>query len=123
MVHYRILAFVWLIFGVAGSVLSAVECSQLLRQGDALSSGAVVSTLIVLVFCAFSATTGFRLLRPKRWAQVVISILASLLILYCLLFLAMVGLRFGVIALGASVLGLILGCYSLVVVLILKPHE
>lgn len=122
MVNYRILAFAWLVFGFGGSLLTGLECWRLFREGDAVSGGPVLSTLIGLAFCALSAATGFRLLQPKRWSRIVTAVLASLLIFYCLTFLAMVGLRFGLLAFFASLVGLILGFYSLVVIWVLKPR-
>lgn len=123
MVRYRIVAFTWFVLGVAGFLLSAVECLRLLHQGEPFSSGSVVSTLIGLVFCIFSATAGLGLLRSKRWTRAFVTVLAALLIFYCLIFLLMIGLRFGVVATGACLLGLTIGCYTLLVIWILKPPQ
>ena len=123
MAHYRIISSVWMLFGVAGFILSAVECIRLLRLGDSLNSGAVLSTFIGVGFCALASMTAIGLFRARAWARIVASIIAVLLGLYCLSFLAMVGTRFGAIAYAASWLGVAFVAYTFTVIWILRPHD
>jgi hypothetical protein len=92
-------------------------------MGNALTGGDVVSTFIGSGFCAFAAATAVGLFRARRWARIVVSIVAVLLGLYCLSFLAMVGLDFGVLAYTTSWLGVAFVAYTLTVIWIFRPHE
>jgi hypothetical protein len=110
-------------FGLVGFVWSIVECVRLLRLGDPLTGGGVISTFIGMGFCILAATTAMGLFRANRWARVVASIIAVLLGLYCLSFLAMVGTEFGVIAYAASWIGVAFVAYTFTVIWILRPHD
>jgi hypothetical protein len=123
MTHYRIIGSVWLLFGVIGLALSLIECLRLLHMGVSLTDGAVVSTFIGSGFCAFAAATSVGLFRAKRWARIVVSIVAVLLCLYCLSFIAMVALEFGVLTYTAAWLGVAFAAYTLTVIWIFRPHE
>jgi multisubunit Na+/H+ antiporter MnhG subunit len=123
MAHYRIIGSVWLLFGVSGLALSAIECVRLLGMGDRLTDGATVSTFIGSGFCVLAATASVSLLRGRSWARVVFAIIAVLLGLYCLSFLAMVGLEFGVLCYVLCWLGVAFVAYTLTVVIRCRPHE
>jgi hypothetical protein len=116
MTHYRIIGSIWLLFGVIGLVLCFIECLRLLLMGESLTGGDVVSTLIGSGFCALAVATSMGLFRARGWARIVVSIVAVLLALYCLSFLVMVGLEFGVLAYISSWLGVAFVAYTLVVI-------
>lgn len=123
MAHYRIISSVWMLFGVVGFIFSAIECIRLLRLGDPLTDGAVLSTFIGVGFCAFAAITAIGLFRASGWARVVGSVLATLLGLYCLSFIAMVGTEFGGIAYAASWLGVAFVVYTFAVIWKIRSHD
>jgi hypothetical protein len=123
MTHYRIIGSIWLLFGISGLALSAIECARLLRVGDLLTDGATVSTFIGSGFCALAAAASVGLLRAKRWARIVFAIIAVLFGLYCLSFLAMVGLEFGAVTYALFWLGVAFVAYTLIVVTSCRPDE
>ena len=123
MTHYRVISSVWMLFGVVGFIFSAVECIRLLWLGDSLTGGAVLSTFIGVGFCALASMTAIGLFRARGWARIVVSIIAVLLGLYCLSFLAMVGTGFGAIAYAANWLGVAFVAYTFTVIWILRPHD
>ena len=121
MTHYLIAGSIWLIFGVIGFTLSTVECVRLLRTGAPLTGGDVLSTLIVAGFCAVAASTSVGLVRARSWARVQFAIMAALLGLYCLSFLAMA--EFPAFFNALAWIGLGVVAYTLTVILICRPHE
>ena len=123
MSHYRIIASIWFLFGVVGLAFNAIECVRLMRFGDPLNGGGIFSTSIGLAFCLLAAATAIGLFRARDWARTVVSTVTVLLGLYCLSFIAMVGLEFGAIAYAASWLGLALVAYSCIVIWVLRPHD
>ena len=92
-------------------------------MGDPLTGGAVVSALIGSGFCALTAITAIGLFRARGWARAIATIVALLLGLYCLSFLAMVGWEFGPVAYAASWIGIAFVAYTLTVIWILRPHD
>jgi hypothetical protein len=122
MIHYRIIGSIWLLFGVIGLALGVLECLRILHMGLSMTDGEFVSTFIGSGFCAFAAATAVGLFRASRWGRIVVSILAVLLGLYLLSFLAMVGLGFGPLAYAASWLGLAFVAYTLTVIRMIRPH-
>jgi hypothetical protein len=123
MTHYRIIGSIWLLFGLAGFSLTAIDCLRLLRMGEPLTGGAAVSDFIGSGFCAIAAAASVGLRRGRRWARVVSGLIAVLLGLYCLSFLAMVGLEFGAFTYALCWLGLAFVAYALTVLAICRPHE
>lgn len=123
MAHYRVISSVWMLFGVVGFLLSAVECVRLLRLGDCVTGGAVLSTFIGIGFCALAAMIAVGLFRARRWARIGVSLVAVLLGLYCLSFLAMVGTGFGSIAYAVNWIGVAFVAYTFTVIWILRPHD
>jgi hypothetical protein len=121
MTHYRIAGSIWLIFGVIGFTLSTIECVPLLRMGAPLTGGDVLSTLIGAGFCAVAASTSVGLIRARRWARVEFAVMAVLLGLYCLSFLAMA--EFPAIFNAFACIGIGIVGYTLTVILICRPHE
>jgi len=123
MTHYRIIGSVWLLFGVIGFVLSAIEGLRCLNMGDPLTDGAVVSSFIASIFCALAAVTSIGLFRARGWARICGTIMAIIFSLYCLSFILMVGLEYGAFWFLASCLGVLLSAYTLTVIWVFRPPK
>ena len=121
--HYWIISCFWLFLGIAGLVFSGIECVSLLRLGDSLSDGSVISTLIAGSFCMLATFGAVGLLRMRRWSRDMMPILASLLCLYLLSFLGMVAMEFGVVAYISSWLGVVFVVDTLWVIWRVRNHH
>jgi hypothetical protein len=123
MTHYRVVGSIWLLFGITGFALCAIEWLRLLRLGEPLTGGDMVSACIAIGFCALAVVTSVGLLRGRGWARIVFGIIGVLLGLYCLSFLVMVGLEFGPFCYALCWLGGAFVAYTLTVVMMCRPHE
>jgi|GEM_PF-6434117 len=123
MLHFRVIGFGWFLFGGIGVALCGAEFWRYLQPGSQFFNGAVISTLIGLVFCITAAATGCGLFCFRRWARITGGIIAILFCLYCLSFVLMVGREFGTMWYGASWLGFCFAAYTLFVIWILRPQD
>jgi hypothetical protein len=89
MIHVRVIASVWILFGAVGAIAISVEGIRLLSRRADFDGGAVASLVIALPFCLLVVATAFALLRARRWAAVCIRVVSVLLFLYCLSFVFM----------------------------------
>ncbi|HUB68288.1 MAG TPA: hypothetical protein VL981_12450 [Candidatus Methylacidiphilales bacterium] len=116
MLHFRVIASIWLLLGLLGLVLSIRECLRLLQVGESLADNAVESTFIAFGFCALAITTSIGFFRTRRWVRYIGSITAILFGFYCLSIIAMTGIEFGVLVYGMSWLGMAFMIYTLTVI-------
>ena len=119
MIHFRIIASVWVLFGAAGVFACSAEGFRLLPRGAEFDGGAFASLLIALAFCLFAIAIGLGLFRARRWATVCVRVVAVLLSLYCLSFVLMSHLNFAWVGL----FGVAFAAYSLYVVWKFKPYD
>jgi hypothetical protein len=123
MIHYRMIASVWLLIGVLGFITSLLDCFRLFRAEVSLVSGDMIWTFIIVAFCALVTVVAMRLFRARKWARIVISVLAMLLCFYSLLFIKLAGLRWGVAIYCTAWFGVAFVIYTLAVIWILRAHE
>src|ERR1700728_3232299 len=94
--HLRIIAVVWLLFGILGMSGSLFDLSHNVASGAFAS--AIESDFIALAFCVAAAFTGYGVFRRRRWARVISGITSVVFLLYALSYLLLVGLEFGVLS-------------------------
>ena len=112
MIHLRIIASVWILFGAVGAIAISVEGIRLFSRREDLDGGAVAILAIALPFCLLAVATAFALVRARRWAAVCIRVVSVLLFLYCVSFVFMSQFRFAWVGL----LGVAFAVYTSVVV-------
>jgi predicted small integral membrane protein len=115
MIHHRIIASVFFLLGAIGLAITAFEDMRMLRLGRSLGSDGATLTFIFLGLCAFTTATAIGLFRSRRWARITAQIAAVLLGLYCLSFIEMAGLSFGIVPFAAGWLGVAFVVYTITV--------
>ena len=112
MIHFRIIAPVWMLFGAVGAIACARDALRIVSHGSQFDGGALASLVVALSFCLSGLVIGLGLLRARRWAVICIRIVAILFLPYCLSFLLMSHFSFAWIGL----FGVAFAAYTLYVV-------
>jgi hypothetical protein len=118
MIHFRIIASIWVLFGAVGALACARDALGL-SSGEEFDGGAVASLLLALPFCLSTVVIGLGLYRARRWAVICTRFVAALFLLYCLSFVLMSHFSFA----WAGLIGVAFAVYSLYIVWKSNPRE
>jgi hypothetical protein len=111
MLHFRIISIVWLLLGVLGACWSLFDLPRNLAEHT--FARAIESDFIALAFCIAATFSGYGILRHRRWAHIVCSVVSVILLLYATSYLLMAGLEFGAFSYAVIWTAAIFSVYSL----------
>jgi hypothetical protein len=109
----RLQSFLWLLVGGACIIVSCREIVRLASSRQVAFDGAMVTTCLTSIFGILACAVAFGTFKSLRWSFWVAGICSSVLSLYCVCFLLMVGLRFGIVAFAACLGGLVIAGFTL----------
>lgn len=102
----KVVGWIWGVAGITGTIY-AIATYWELRSSSIVDKGAIQATVIVGVFALLSLLAALIFVRGFPLGRSALMTLATVLLLYCLAFVAMIGLDFGAIPFAASLLGTI----------------
>lgn len=102
----KVVGGIWGAAGITGIIYTIANYSEL-RASPIVDRGAIQATVIVGVFALLSLVAALMFVRGFHLGRYALMTLGTVLLLYCLAFVAMIGLDFGTIPFAASVLGMI----------------